>query len=245
MTPYIKFVKTDPLAQQPSLGTPGAAGFDLSCISLETVGDIVVADTGLQVEFPTGFGMFLLPRSGLAMKGITLANSVGLVDSDYRGIIKLMLTSPHGTNFIHTTISPGNRVAQAVILPVPPMTWLQVVELEDSHRGEGGFGSTGLAPLIPDTSSSKETAIEVPLQTESKPTYDEWVKRIELPASIKHWAEVWLCFDSPSSGWFHSRKSKWEEKEEEWHVSGELWIAPDLPDHLSKIDIQDTLRQLR
>ncbi len=127
----------------PAYATDGAAGMDV--VSAE---DVTIASgarhavaTGLAMAIPPGFEIQARPRSGLALKhGITVPNTPGTIDSDYRGELKVILIN-HGTEPFE--IRRGDRVAQLVLAPVIQASWLPVEELDETARGEGGFGSTG------------------------------------------------------------------------------------------------------
>jgi len=135
----------------PEFATDGASGFDLRADLGEDetitlgVGEYTMVPTGLYFEIPEGFELQVRPRSGLAAKyGVTVLNSPGTVDSDYRGEVKVILIN-HGTKpFV---IENGERIAQGVIGGVmgkKMITFQSVEELSDTERGEGGFGSTGI-----------------------------------------------------------------------------------------------------
>ena len=135
----------------PEFATDGASGFDLRADLAEDetitlgIGEYTMVPTGLYFEIPEGFELQVRPRSGLAAKyGVTVLNSPGTVDSDYRGEVKVILIN-HGTQpFV---IENGERVAQGVIGGVmgkKMITFESVEELSDTERGEGGFGSTGI-----------------------------------------------------------------------------------------------------
>jgi len=144
----IHFLKAHPDARMPEPATPGSAGADLCAVMPEGVssqtmrpGARLLVDTGLKITVPEGYEMQIRPRSGLATNhGITVLNAPGTIDSDYRGPLKVILIN-HGTeNF---TIKTGDRIAQAVLAPVTPFRGALVEALEETARGEGGFGSTG------------------------------------------------------------------------------------------------------
>jgi dUTP pyrophosphatase len=136
----IKIKKLHPNAVIPTYGTEGAAAFDLyACTDSENSGCTVVS-TGLAFEIPEGHAMFIKPRSGMAFKEGIQAFS-GTIDSDYRGEIKVLLTADNV--YTDIIIKAGQRVAQAVIMPVPNIAFEEVDELSDTSRGTGGFGSTG------------------------------------------------------------------------------------------------------
>ena len=122
----------------------GDAGVDLTSVLDITVstGERMLVPTGIAVAIPRGFGGFVQPRSGLAAKhGITLTNSPGLIDSNYRGEIIVILQNTGQDDFI---IRVGDRIAQLVIMPVEHAEFEAVEVLPESERGEGGFGSSGV-----------------------------------------------------------------------------------------------------
>ena len=127
----------------PAYATDGAAGMDVVSAedtSIEPGGRQAVA-TGLCVAIPQGFEIQVRPRSGLALKhGITVPNTPGTIDSDYRGELKIILINHGKTVFV---IARGDRVAQLVVAPVIQGIWNEVDTLDETTRGAGGFGSTG------------------------------------------------------------------------------------------------------
>lgn len=136
----------DPALPLPDYASAGAAGADLRADlgggqMLLAPGRIALVPTGLRVQIPPGYEMQIRPRSGLALRhGITLANSPGTIDSDYRGPLGVILVNLGAEPF---TLRHGERVAQAVVAPVVQARWQIVQGLDPSARGEGGFGSTG------------------------------------------------------------------------------------------------------
>jgi dUTP pyrophosphatase len=127
----------------PAYATAGAAGMDV--VSAEDVtiapGARHAVTTGLALAIPQGYEIQVRPRSGLALKhGITVPNTPGTIDSDYRGELKVILIN-HGAEPF--AIARGDRVAQLVLAPVVQAAWDEVAELDATERGEGGFGSTG------------------------------------------------------------------------------------------------------
>lgn len=129
----------------PHYATEGAAGLDLranlSAPIILHAGQTELIPTGLFIELPLGYEAQVRPRSGLAAKhGITVLNSPGTIDADYRGEIKVILINHSKTNF---TIEHGERIAQMVVAKHERIEWLPSVSLESSNRGEGGFGHTG------------------------------------------------------------------------------------------------------
>lgn len=131
--------------QVPVYAHPGDAGADLTSAEALTLapGERALVATGVRIALPDGYAAFIVPRSGLATKhGITIVNSPGTVDAGYRGEIKVnLLNTDRHTAF---EIAPGDRIAQMIIMPVSRATFHPVNELDDSARGEGGFGSTGI-----------------------------------------------------------------------------------------------------
>jgi dUTP pyrophosphatase len=129
----------------PSKMSDGAAGFDL-CAAVAndltlTPGDIRLVPCGFAMAIPPGFEAQVRPRSGLATKhGITLVNSPGTIDSDYRGQVHVPLINLGRADFV---VKRGMRIAQMLISPVPPVQWIEVETLDETTRGAGGFGHTG------------------------------------------------------------------------------------------------------
>lgn len=130
----------------PKYATEGSAGMDLSaCIPEDIVikpGEIAMVKTGIAIQIPnSNIGGFVFPRSGLSSRhGITLANCVGVIDSDYIGEIICPVIN-HGSS--DYTIKPGDRIAQIVFMPVLKVQLQETDRLETTGRGAGGFGSTG------------------------------------------------------------------------------------------------------
>lgn len=130
----------------PSYATPDAAGMDIRADLDAPVtilpGDRALIPTGLRVAIPAGFEMQMRPRSGLALKhGITLANSPGTIDADYRGPVGVIMINLGKEPFV---VNPGERICQAVVAPVMQVSWNRVDSLPDTARGDGGFGHTGV-----------------------------------------------------------------------------------------------------
>ena len=129
----------------PTRMTAEAAGFDLpAAVAVPLVlrpGDIRVVPCGFAMALPPGYEAQIRPRSGLASRhGVTLVNSPGTIDSDYRGEVQVPLINLGRQDF---TVERGMRVAQMLVLPVPPVEMLEVTELDATERGTGGFGHTG------------------------------------------------------------------------------------------------------
>ena len=129
----------------PAYATDHAAGLDLLAAVADRVeiapGGRRLVPTGIAIALPAGYEAQIRPRSGLALKhGVTLLNSPGTVDADYRGEIGVILINHGETPFI---VARGDRIAQLIIAPVSRLTWQEVAALPASARGTGGFGSTG------------------------------------------------------------------------------------------------------
>ena len=129
----------------PAYATPGSAGVDLRAHLPESIvlqpGERVLIPTGLSLALPDGFEAQVRPRSGLALKhGITVLNSPGTVDADYRGDVGVILINLGTEPF---TIEPGDRIAQLVIAAYAQVEWTPVEVLPETERGSGGFGHTG------------------------------------------------------------------------------------------------------
>lgn len=138
----VKVKKLHQDAALPVRATEGAAAFDLVALSAIRDGLETVCRTGLSFEIPAGHAMFIYSRSGHGFNAATrLANCVGVIDSDYRG--EVMVKLRHDNPMIAPFIGQGDRVAQAVIMPVPAVEFVLADELSDTARGAGGFGSTG------------------------------------------------------------------------------------------------------
>ena len=133
----------------PAYATEGAAGMDVLAaedVTLQPGARHAVA-TGLSVGIPPGYEIQVRPRSGLAlMHGISVPNAPGTIDSDYRGELKVILVNLGASAF---EVRRGDRIAQLVLAPVVRASWLKVDELDETARGEGGFGSTGVGEVTP------------------------------------------------------------------------------------------------
>ncbi len=142
----------DPDLPLPAYETAGAAGADLRAnlpAAMRKTGIILapgarsLIPTGLRIALPPGFEAQIRPRSGLALKhGVTLVNAPGTIDADYRGPLGVLLINPGAEPF---AVTHGARIAQMVIAPVAQARFRQVEALDDTPRGAGGFGSTGVA----------------------------------------------------------------------------------------------------
>lgn len=148
MKPVVKIQPFNENAVKPVYSTAGAAGADLASV-IDTVipaGKRQLVPTGWNMELPPGYEAQVRPRSGLALKhGITVMNSPGTVDEDYRGPVGVILFNSSDVDF---EIKVGDRIGQLVIKPVVQAEFEVVIELSDSARGGGGFGSTGLSSKV-------------------------------------------------------------------------------------------------
>ena len=138
----VKFIKTNPEAKLPHQASEGAACSDLYSVETVTIypGKTKLIDTGLQVaHIPSGYRLDLFDRSGFRAKGI-FGSSVGIIDEDYRGPLKVILFNSTNEPF---QISVGDRIAQAALTKKIPVTYEFTEVYEDTERGAGGFGSTG------------------------------------------------------------------------------------------------------
>lgn len=142
----VKVKKSHQNAIIPKYATGGAACFDLHAAhegELGACGGSMGFDTGLSFEVPEGFVMLVYSRSGHGFNnGVRLVNSVGVIDSDYRGVVAVKLRNDSALRF---DVKAGDRIAQAMIIPVPTIELVEVTELTTTERGESGFGSTGVS----------------------------------------------------------------------------------------------------
>lgn len=140
----IKIKKLVPEAQIPIYATAGSNAMDIVAVSKKIIDKgnfgYVEYGTGLAFEVPEGYGLFLLPRSSISKTGLILANSVGLVDSDYRGEVSFRFKHISGTSDYNI----GDRIGQLLILETPKIEFEEVQELSETERGTGGYGSTGI-----------------------------------------------------------------------------------------------------
>jgi dUTP pyrophosphatase len=144
--PVVKIVKKDPSLPLPRYETGGAAGMDLRAFLEEEVaippGERASLPTGLFLEIPSGYEAQVRPRSGIAAKyGVTVLNSPGTIDSEYRGELRILLINLGGETF---RVRNGDRIAQLVISPVSRAVLEESAVLAETERGSGGFGSTGI-----------------------------------------------------------------------------------------------------
>jgi dUTP pyrophosphatase len=135
----INFTRLHPYAIAPAYSHPGDACLDLTAISMTDYGDYIEYDTGIAVEIPTGYVGLIFPRSSISNTGLTLANAVGVIDSAYRGSIRLrMRRSSEGPVYVC-----GQRVGQIMVVAAPCIELIEVPQLPSTVRGANGFGSSG------------------------------------------------------------------------------------------------------
>ena len=145
----LRVVKLSRHAQLPSRARDGDAGLDLYAAEGTTIepGRRAGIGTGIAIEIPAGHAGLVLPRSGLAARhGITLANSPGLIDSGYRGEVRVLLLNTDSSQSFE--ISPGDRIAQLLVTAYADLEAVEATELSDSARGARGFGSSGLRDAV-------------------------------------------------------------------------------------------------
>jgi dUTP pyrophosphatase len=149
MESNIKFVKLHSDVKTPKYMTKGAAGFDIAAfwgpdLSISKIlnpQEMLIVPTGLKLEIPINFEAQVRPRSGLAFKyGISIVNSPGTIDSDFRGEVKVALINLGKADF---EVKNGERIAQIVVSPIKRFDMIMVESLSETDRNEGGFGSTG------------------------------------------------------------------------------------------------------
>jgi len=140
----VKFRKLVPEAVTPQYAQDGDAGMDLTATSFRRTDTFMEYGTGIAVEIPSSHVGLLFPRSSItkAPKGFSLKNSVGVIDSNYRGEILVRFEFPYSNYHRAEMPDIGDKIAQLIIIPYPKVHLEEVQELSDSNRGDGGFGST-------------------------------------------------------------------------------------------------------
>lgn len=140
----VNVMRLDPTVELPAYAYEGDAGLDLRANESVDIAPFerVLIPTGLAISIPDGYAGFVQPRSGMALKrGLTIANTPGLIDAHYRGELKVIAVNLDSQQTIH--IERGERIAQLVIQQVPVVHLTEVDELDETDRGSGGFGSSG------------------------------------------------------------------------------------------------------
>jgi dUTP pyrophosphatase len=144
----IRFKKLNELAKMPTKAHPTDAGFDLTATSRESdINGNLVFGTGIAVEIPDGYVGLIFPRSSICKQQLMMCNSVGVIDSGYRGEMMVKFKKGESASFLSPNYEPlyniGDRVAQIIIIPYPSIEFVEVDNLTDSDRGKGGHGSSG------------------------------------------------------------------------------------------------------
>ena len=140
----LRFSKTDPRAKNPTRAHPGDAGLDLCCLEAVELGagQRARVATGIAVELPAGHAGLIVPRSGLAARhGLSIVNAPGLIDEGYRGELQVLLLNTDSEQPL--SLEAGERIAQLVVISVTELALVEVDSLDESSRGEQGFGSSG------------------------------------------------------------------------------------------------------
>lgn len=135
----VKIKKLHPEAVIPKYALDGDAGLDLTNIGYIIEDTMITYSTGLAIEIPKGYVGLIFPRSSICKKDLMLTNSVGVLDSNYRGEITFKFRKGDNTNYYYY----GDRIGQLIIMPYPKIEFKEVEELSDSNRGTGSYGSTG------------------------------------------------------------------------------------------------------
>ena len=156
MNVNVKLIHPD--AKMPTKAHSTDAGFDLTAVSINETDLYIEYDTGIAIQIPDGHAGFLFPRSSVSNQGLNLANSIGLIDQNFRGTIKARFNRVIGLHnpsnewedewdkWIHAMANPykvGDRIAQLVIQKLPEITLIEADELTETDRGDNGYGSTG------------------------------------------------------------------------------------------------------
>ena len=140
---FVNIKKLNENAVIPTYAKNGDAGMDLVATSIKFDGTQVTYGTGLAMEIPKGFVGLIFPRSSIRKTDLSLSNSVGVIDSGYRGEIQATFNQKSLSKDGQILYGVGDRIMQIIIIPHPPVHFIEVNELTNTERGEGGFGSTG------------------------------------------------------------------------------------------------------
>lgn len=151
----VEFIKTHPNAIIPTKAHLSDAGADMTAVGVSIEGDVVTYNLGVAIKLPPGHCAFLMPRSSIYKQNLQLCNSIGLIDESFVGTIQAKFRITKWNNMVpFDSLYPqlvleniykiGDKVAQLVILPIPSVTYKEVSSLEDTDRGSGGFGSSGI-----------------------------------------------------------------------------------------------------
>lgn len=141
----VKIKKLSSSAVIPAYANPGDAGMDIVATSMKFEENYIEYGTGLSFEVPKGYVLLIFPRSSVSKKDMMLANCVGVLDSGYRGELKLRFKIVcQAGQLMRDYYNPGDKIGQIMIVPYPTIEFEEVDNLSDSVRGEGGFGSSGI-----------------------------------------------------------------------------------------------------
>ncbi|ORM52615.1 hypothetical protein HA41_11055 [Pantoea conspicua] len=189
--PQVNIKRLTPDAELPFRGSDGAAAWDITALDVKL--NVVQTPgaarqprawwitTGLAVEIPPGYCMKIYPRSGLATDNfLRLANNVAIIDSDYRGEIRLRMIADEGGQFIEP--KAGMVIAQAMIEKLEAVTWIEVDTLSETNRGDGGFGST--TPVQTDPAPTEDSTVTTPADSQEPAPVDD-AAPAEEPAASK------------------------------------------------------------
>lgn len=139
----IKIKKLSKDAVIPSYAKIGDVGLDLTAVSISYTDNYTEYGTGIAIQIPEGFGGFIFPRSSISNYNLTLCNSVGVIDSNYRGEIKLRFKTPYNHQ-VYKAYDIGDRIGQLIIMPIPKIKLQVVDDLDITNRNSLGFGSSGV-----------------------------------------------------------------------------------------------------
>lgn len=140
----VKIKKLSSNAKIPTYANPGDAGMDIYATSMKFTEDYIEYGTGLSFEVPEGYVMLIFPRSSISNKDLVLTNSVGVLDSGYRGELRFRFKKLKEPGKLRMDLyNPGDKIGQIMIIPYPTIEFEEVENLSDSVRGVGGFGSSG------------------------------------------------------------------------------------------------------
>lgn len=139
----VKIKKLHPFAVIPEYKTFGAAGMDITAISKNEENDRIIYGTGLAFQLPPDHFMMVVPRSSIAKKDLYLCNSCGILDEDYTGELKFYFRKDKTEFSMINSYEVGDRIGQIIIMPYPKVKFQEVLNLNETVRSDGGFGSTG------------------------------------------------------------------------------------------------------
>ena len=140
----VKIKRLNSNAKIPTYANPGDAGMDIYATSMKFTEDYIEYGTGLSFEVPEGYVMLIFPRSSVSNKDLVLTNSVGVLDSGYRGELRFRFKKLREPGKLRMDLyNPGDKIGQIMIIPYPTIEFEEVESLSDSVRGVGGFGSSG------------------------------------------------------------------------------------------------------